>query len=182
MRMYSNMVLLTLEQVTKLYGFTDKHKAKRIIGAPRVSGEHRVMYLSWRRCDRHRQAAYWHCTIKCTRKKKIQCKTTTSQPIWLQSRSTAAALSRASVCWTEEQLEQLIALWDTTSRTCERATVCRYTIRSSTAATAPVRPVSRSSWECKGHWVTSRSRSACIFPTSMPTCCRPMSTPVCTPA
>ena len=43
MRMYSNMVLLTLEQVTKLYGFTDKHKAKRIIGAPRVSGEHRVM-------------------------------------------------------------------------------------------------------------------------------------------
>ena len=44
MRMYSNMVLLTLEQVTKLYGFTDKHKAKRIIGAPRVSGEHRVTY------------------------------------------------------------------------------------------------------------------------------------------
>ena len=42
MRMYSNMVLLTLEQVAKLYGFTDKHKAKRIIGAPRVSGEHRV--------------------------------------------------------------------------------------------------------------------------------------------
>ena len=36
------MVLLTLEQVAKLYGFTDKHKAKRIIGAPRVSGEHRV--------------------------------------------------------------------------------------------------------------------------------------------
>ncbi|MEF2865027.1 MAG: hypothetical protein U0N76_11860 [Eubacteriales bacterium] len=44
MRMYSNMVLLTLEQVTKLYGFTDKHKAKRIIGALRVSGEHRVTY------------------------------------------------------------------------------------------------------------------------------------------
>ena len=38
------MVLLTLEQVAKIYGFTDKHKAKRIIGAPRVSGEHRVMY------------------------------------------------------------------------------------------------------------------------------------------
>ena len=37
------MVLLTLEQVAKLYVFTDKHKAKRIIGAPRVSGEHRVM-------------------------------------------------------------------------------------------------------------------------------------------
>ena len=70
--------------------------------------------------------------------------------------------------WTEEQLEQLTALWDTTSRTCERATVCRYAIRSSTAAMEPVRPVSRSSWECKGHWVTSRSRSACIFPTSMP--------------
>lgn len=43
MRMYSNMVSLTLEQVAKIYGFTDKHKAKRIIGAPRVSGEHRVM-------------------------------------------------------------------------------------------------------------------------------------------
>lgn len=41
MRMYSNMVLLTLEQVAKLYGFTDKHKAKRIIGAPRAS----VYYL-----------------------------------------------------------------------------------------------------------------------------------------
>ena len=38
------MVLLTLEQVAKIYGFTDKHKAKRIIGAPRASGEHRVMY------------------------------------------------------------------------------------------------------------------------------------------
>ncbi|MFR5252871.1 MAG: hypothetical protein ACLTF5_08780 [Butyricicoccus sp.] len=38
------MVLLTLEQVAKIYGFTDKYKAKRIIGAPRVSGEHRVMY------------------------------------------------------------------------------------------------------------------------------------------
>ena len=37
------MVSLTLEQVAKIYGFTDKHKAKRIIGAPRVSGEHRVM-------------------------------------------------------------------------------------------------------------------------------------------
>ena len=44
MRMYSNMVLLTLEQVAKIYGFTDKYKAKRIIGAPRASGEHRVMY------------------------------------------------------------------------------------------------------------------------------------------
>ena len=44
MRMYSNMVLLTLEQVAKIYGFTDKHKAKRIIGAPRVPGEYRVMY------------------------------------------------------------------------------------------------------------------------------------------
>ena len=43
MWMYSNMVLLTLEQVAQLYGFTDKHKAKRVIGAPRVSGEHRVM-------------------------------------------------------------------------------------------------------------------------------------------
>lgn len=38
------MVLLTLEQVAKIYGFTDKHKAKRIIGAPRASGGHRVTY------------------------------------------------------------------------------------------------------------------------------------------
>ena len=38
------MVLLTLEQVAKIYGFTDKHKAKRIIGALRASSEHRVMY------------------------------------------------------------------------------------------------------------------------------------------
>lgn len=38
------MVLLTLEQVVKIYGFTDKHKAKCIIGVPRVSGEHRVTY------------------------------------------------------------------------------------------------------------------------------------------
>ena len=51
---------------------------------------------------------------------------------------------RLYFCWTEEQLEQLTALWDTTSRTCGRATVCRYAIRSSTAATAPDRPVSRS--------------------------------------
>lgn len=71
---------------------------------------------------------------------------------------------RLYFCWTEEQLEQLAALWDTASRTCGRATVRRYAIRSSTAATASVRPVSRSSWECKGRWVTSRSRSACIFP------------------
>lgn len=38
------MVSLTLEQVAKIHGFTDKHKAKRIIGAPRVPGEYRVMY------------------------------------------------------------------------------------------------------------------------------------------
>ena len=44
MLMYPNALLLTLEQAAKLYGFTDKYKAKRIIGAPRVSGEHRVMY------------------------------------------------------------------------------------------------------------------------------------------
>ncbi|UYJ30498.1 MAG: hypothetical protein OGM11_02255 [Clostridiaceae bacterium] len=30
--------------------------------------------------------------------------------------------------------------------------------------------------------VTNRSHSACIFPTSMPACCRPTFTPVCTPA
>ena len=38
------MVLLTLEQVAQLYGFTDKHNAMRVSGPPRVSGEHRVMY------------------------------------------------------------------------------------------------------------------------------------------
>ena len=57
---------------------------------------------------------------------------------------------RLYFCWTEEQLEQLIALWDTTSRSCGRATVCRYAIRSSTAATAPVRPVSRSARSARG--------------------------------
>ena len=60
---------------------------------------------------------------------------------------------RLYFCWTEEQLEQLTALWDTMSRTCKRATVCRYAIRSSTAATAPDRPVSRSFWSARalGH-------------------------------
>nr|WP_243022705.1 MULTISPECIES: hypothetical protein [unclassified Butyricicoccus] len=56
---------------------------------------------------------------------------------------------RLYFCWTEEQLEQLAALWDTASRTCGRATVRRYAIRSSTAATASVRPVSRSSWSAR---------------------------------
>lgn len=44
MRMYPNVLLLTLEQAAKIYGFTDKYKAKRVIGAPRVPGEYRVMY------------------------------------------------------------------------------------------------------------------------------------------
>ena len=38
------MLLLTLEQAAIIYGFTDKYKAKRVIGAPRVPGEYRVMY------------------------------------------------------------------------------------------------------------------------------------------
>ena len=42
--MYSNMVLLTLEQVAKIYGNKYNQKENSIIGAPRVSGEHRVMY------------------------------------------------------------------------------------------------------------------------------------------
>ena len=57
---------------------------------------------------------------------------------------------RPYFCWTEDQLEQLTALWDTTSRSCERANVCRYAIRSSTAAMEPVRPVSRSFWGARG--------------------------------
>ena len=44
MQMYPGAVMLTLGQAAKIYGFTDKYKAKRVIGAPRVSGEYRVMY------------------------------------------------------------------------------------------------------------------------------------------
>ena len=41
---------------------------------------------------------------------------------------------RLYFCWTEEQLEQLAALWDTASRTCGKASV---------------RPVSCSSWSAR---------------------------------
>lgn len=179
MRMYSNMVLLTLEQVTKIYGFTDKNKAKphnrRTESARRASRD----VLSWRRCDRHRQAAYWHCTIKCTRKKKIQCKTTTSQPIWLQSRSTAAASSRASV-FTSAGRRSSSSSWPLCG--IRRQEPVEGQPSADTLSGHLRRRRHPFVLECKGHWVTSRSRSACIFPTSMPTCCRPMFTPVCMPA
>ena len=36
--------MLTLKQATKVYGFVSEKAAKACIGAPRVQGEHRVMY------------------------------------------------------------------------------------------------------------------------------------------
>ena len=89
---------------------------------------------------------------------------------------------RLYFCWTEEQLEQLAALWDTASRTCGRANrpQIRYPVIYGGDG---IRPSGEPFvLECKGHWVTSRSRSACIFPPSMPTCCRPTFTLVCMPA
>lgn len=44
LQMYPGAVLLTLEQCMKVYGFHDRATAKRIIGAPRVPGEKRVLY------------------------------------------------------------------------------------------------------------------------------------------
>lgn len=44
LQMYNGAVLLTLEQCMKVYGLTDRDAAKRIIGAPRVPGEKRVLY------------------------------------------------------------------------------------------------------------------------------------------
>lgn len=172
------MVLLTLEQVAKIYGFTDKNKAKphnrRTESARRASRD----VLSWRRCDRHRQAAYWHCTIKCTRKKKIQCKTTTLQPIWLQSRSTAAASSRASV-FTSAGRRSSSSSWSLCG--IRRQEPVERQPSADTLSGHLRRRRHPSVLECKGHWVISRSRSACLFPTSMPTCCRPTFTPVCMP-
>lgn len=43
-QLFPGTVLLTLEQAAKVYGFRDKKAAKKIIGAPRVSGERRVVY------------------------------------------------------------------------------------------------------------------------------------------
>lgn len=41
---YPGAVLLTLNQCMKAYGLSDRKAAKRVIGAPRVPGERRVVY------------------------------------------------------------------------------------------------------------------------------------------
>lgn len=43
-RLYPGVLLLTLGQAAKAYGFNDIYTAKKHIGAPRVPGEWRVMY------------------------------------------------------------------------------------------------------------------------------------------
>lgn len=43
-QMYGGAVLLTLEQCMKVYGLSDRKAAKKVIGAPRVPGERRVLY------------------------------------------------------------------------------------------------------------------------------------------
>ena len=43
-RMYGGAVLLTLERCMKVYGLTDGDTAKKVIRAPRVPGERRVVY------------------------------------------------------------------------------------------------------------------------------------------
>lgn len=44
LQMYNGAVLLTLEQCMKVYGLSDRASAKKVIGAPRVPGEKRVVY------------------------------------------------------------------------------------------------------------------------------------------
>lgn len=44
LQMYPGTVLLTLEQCMKVYSLSDRETAKRVIGAPRVPGEKRVLY------------------------------------------------------------------------------------------------------------------------------------------
>lgn len=44
LQQYPGAVLLTLNQCMKVYGLSDSKAAKRIIGAPRVPGERRVVY------------------------------------------------------------------------------------------------------------------------------------------
>lgn len=44
LQMYNGAVLLTLDQCMKVYGLSDRKTAKKIIGAPRVPGEKRVVY------------------------------------------------------------------------------------------------------------------------------------------
>ena len=43
-RMYGGAVLLTLEQCMKVDGLSDRDTAKKVIRAPRVLGERRVVY------------------------------------------------------------------------------------------------------------------------------------------
>ena len=44
LQMYPGAVLLTLNKCMKAYGLIDRETAKKIIGAPRVPGERRVVY------------------------------------------------------------------------------------------------------------------------------------------
>ena len=44
LQMYGGAVLLTLEQCMKVYGLSDRDAAKKVIRAPRVPGERRVVY------------------------------------------------------------------------------------------------------------------------------------------
>ena len=44
LQQYPGAVLLTLNQCMKAYGLSDRKTAKKVIGAPRVPGERRVLY------------------------------------------------------------------------------------------------------------------------------------------
>lgn len=43
-RQHPGVLMLTLKQAATVYGYTDTKTAKDKIGAPRIPGEHRVMY------------------------------------------------------------------------------------------------------------------------------------------
>ena len=44
LQQYPGAVLLTLDQCMKVYGLSDRKAAKKVIRAPRVPGERRVVY------------------------------------------------------------------------------------------------------------------------------------------
>lgn len=44
LQQYPGAVLLTLDQCMKVYGLTDRDAAKKVIRAPRLPGERRVVY------------------------------------------------------------------------------------------------------------------------------------------
>lgn len=44
LQVYNGAVLLTLDQCMKVYGLSDRKAAKKVIRAPRVPGERRVVY------------------------------------------------------------------------------------------------------------------------------------------